>query len=100
MGCWLSRFSGSGVCGMRRRGTKIPVVAGDLPVEEHVFHFWPLPNVVNDHVAAGEEVFPVHHHANVRQPAAQVPRYQVAWSVILGPIRNRQRLALAAEENH
>src|SRR5579864_4836651 len=79
---------------------KIPVMAGDFPVKKHIFHFGPRANIVHDHVTAGEYGFPVHHHANVRKTAAQVPRHQVAGSVILGAICDRQALAFAAEEHH
>jgi hypothetical protein len=75
-------------------------VAGDLPVKKDIFHLWPCANVVHDYVAAGKQGLPVHHHANVSQPATQVLGHQVAWIVIIGAICDRQAFAFAAEEDH
>ena len=35
---------------MRELRAEIAIVAGDLPLKENVFHFWPLTDVVNDQV--------------------------------------------------
>ena len=50
----------------------ISVVSDDLPVEEHIFNLWPLADVVQDHVAIGQQALLVNHHANVRRAESQV----------------------------
>lgn len=32
--------------------TEVAVVADDLPIEQHIFHFWTLSDIVDDHITA------------------------------------------------
>src|SRR6266700_4466050 len=57
----------------RCRRPQVPVMPGNFPVEQHIFHLRAFADVVNDHVAPAHEAFLVDHHPNVRQAATQVP---------------------------
>lgn len=41
-------------------------MARDLPIEEHVFHLRPLPDVVDDHVTSAQVIFLVDDYADMR----------------------------------
>ncbi len=75
-------------------------MAGDFPVEEDVFHLWPLPDVVNDQVTAGQRRFLVHYHSDMRDSSSEIPGDQVAGMVIGCGVGKRKRLAVPAEKDH
>ena len=55
------------------RWSKVAIMARNLPVKEHIFHFRAGANVMHDHVTAREQRFTVYNHSNMSQSAAQVP---------------------------
>src|SRR5579859_4683585 len=96
--------------------SEIPVMPGDLPLEQHVLHLRAGADVVHDHVTAAEEAFLVYDDADVSQSATQVrgprtaplfaragveiPGDQISRGVVFRAIADGQRLAFAAEEDH
>jgi len=64
---------------------RIPVVAGDSPVEQDVLHFGTCADVVNDQMMTGLRRFAVDNHSDVRNISAQIPSDKIAGRVILRP---------------
>src|SRR5258708_2697657 len=65
-------------------GAEVAVVADDFPMEEDVFHFGALTDVVDDEVAAGLRGFLVDEDADVRDIAAEIPGDQIAGRIVGG----------------
>ena len=80
-------------------GSRIAVVAGDSPVEEHVLHLGALANVMDDHIAARGRLV-IHNHANMGNAVAQIPCNEIAGMEVRGHSSRRQGLAFAAEKHH
>ena len=74
---------------VRHRRSKILIMPGNLPIEQNVFHPWPLADVVNNHVPTGLRRFLVHYHSNVRDVSSQIPRNEIARKIIPGVFRER-----------
>ena len=51
------------VCEQR---AEIAIVAGDLPLKENIFHFWPLTDVVNNQIMITPQRFLSDDHSDVR----------------------------------
>src|SRR5215831_7133389 len=82
------------------RRSEVTVVAGDLPIKQHIFHFRTGADIVNDHVTPSERTFLVYDDADMNGAVGQVPGDQVARQVIFGLRSDREFLALAAEKDH
>jgi len=67
---------------------EIAVVADDFPVEEDVFEFRSLADVVNDHPAVPRWRFVIHDEADVEDSAAEIPSNHVARDVVLRLVSN------------
>ena len=75
-------------------------MSGDLPIEQYVFHFGPLADVMNDHVASCQRRFLIDNDPDVRDSTSQIPGYKVPRGIVLNMVAGSEALALAAEENH
>lgn len=68
---------------------EITVVPGDLPGEEHVFLFCAASDIVNDGVAALTGNQGIGNDPNVIQSVWELPRNDVAGTVVGGAVRDR-----------
>ena len=80
--------------------SKVSVVAGNLPVEQNIFHPWALTDVMNKHESSCLRASPVHNNSNVRDISSQIPRDEISGKIVTNLGTNRQRLAFAPEEDH
>ena len=62
---------------------EVPVVSGNLPVEQNVFHPRPFADVVHDHVSAAPARPLIDDDADVRYVPSQVPGDEIARRIIL-----------------
>src|SRR6267154_1790143 len=79
---------------------EVAVMARDFPIEQDVFHLRSAPYVVNDKVATCTRGLSVHHHADVRHVATQVPRYKITGGIVFFPHAGGQRFAFASQKSH
>ena len=79
---------------------EIPVMAGNPPIEEDIFHLGALANVVDDHVASSLRRLLINHNPDVRNASAQIPGDDVAGRVVFDSTRDRENLPLTLKEHH
>jgi hypothetical protein len=75
-------------------------MTSNLPIEQNIFHLWALANVMNKHVSPGLLASPVHNNSDVRDISSQIPSDEISGRIVTNLVTNRQRLALAQEEDH
>ena len=68
--------------------TEVSVVPGDFPIEEDIFHLWPLTNVVNDHVSPRLWRLRIHHDPNMINFAPKIPGDKITGRIILDEQRS------------
>src|SRR5580693_10091588 len=80
--------------------SKVSVVAGNLPVEQNIFHLRSLSDVMNHHVSSRLRASPVHNDSDMRNISSQIPCDEISGRIIIHSRTNQQRLAFAPEEDH
>ena len=76
------------------------VVAFDRPVQQHVFNSRSCADVMDYQTLTLRFRKHVCHHPDVVDTAAQIPRDNVAWKIVIGLGSNRKRFALSREIGH
>ena len=63
--------------------SEVPIVPGDLPREQNIFHPRTSADVVHDEVSLRRLVPNVRHHADMISPESQVPGHYVTRQKVL-----------------
>src|ERR1700687_83403 len=79
----------------RKDGSKVPVMARNLPIKQNILHLWSLPNVMNQHVSPRLRASLVHNNSNVRNVSSQIPRHQISGRIVVHFVADPQSLAFA-----
>src|SRR6266436_5383671 len=80
--------------------TEVAVMTGNLPVEQDILHLRAAPYVMDNQVVAGSLRSAIHHDADVRHVAAEIPCHKIAGKIIFAMRADREQLAFAREESH
>ncbi len=73
---------------------------GNFPLEQYIFSFRALPDVVHDQVAVALRRRFCHYNPDMENSAAKVPGNKITWRIISCLFCGGQRFSLAAEEDH
>ena len=84
----------------RLEESKVPIVSGDLPREECIFHPRAATDVVHDQISLRWLVPNVYDYADMVCSQSQVPGDNVARQKVLAAGDTRERLPFAREVSH
>jgi len=77
---------------------QVAKMSGDAVSKERIFYDRACTDIVNDHIPLSAGNLLITDQSDMRQIVAQTPRHNIAGSIVLGAITDRERLSMTSEE--